>query len=87
MGFILIGALRLLVVICALATIALGTFLGAEFSRRLDWEIGWGIAGGLVAGILVAAIVFGLIAVFIDTRDNLVAIRKLLEARSERGGD
>ena len=64
----------------ALVFIIGGAIIGHEFDYQLD---GLGLVLGLVIGVIIAIVVCGVLAIFISMRNELMAIRRLLDKQSQ----
>ena len=67
------GFIALMFIIC-------GAIIGHEYDYQLD---DWGLVLGLVIGVILAVVVCGVLAIFISMRNELMAIRRLLDKQSQ----
>jgi len=64
----------------ALIFIIGGAIIGDSYNYQLD---GIGLVLGLVLGVILAIVVCGVLAIFISMRNELMAIRRLLNNQSQ----
>ena len=63
----------------ALFFVICGAVIGDSLNYQLD---GMGLVSGLIVGAILAIVVCGVLAIFISMRNELMAIRRLLDAQS-----